>query len=262
MPSPFPGMDPYLEHPHRWHGFHTRLVVRIGDALGEVIPQRYYVTVEERTYILDPTDPQRVRLPDVAVVERPAPAERPTAAGSAVGLAEQGLEILVHVPDLLRQRYLEIRDLQDGDRVVTVIELLSPTNKKPGDGRDDYLEKRGAVLASETSLVEIDLLRQGPRMPSMGVPPGLHFGILVSRAHTRPHARLIPFSVRDPLPSFRVPLANDDAEAALDLKPLIDGVYDSGRYEMRIDYAQPAEPPLSKEDSTWADRLLREKGLR
>jgi hypothetical protein len=127
----------------------------------------------------------------VAVIGQPGPRG---AGRSARDLQPAGVEVLVPAPEeLLLQRYLEVRDLQAGEEVVTVVEVLSPSNKhnkRPGEGRDDYIAKRTAVLAVRTNLVEIDLVRSGPRLPALGAPQGADYGILVSRVHTRPRLAL------------------------------------------------------------------------
>lgn len=259
MPSPFPGMDPYLERPARWHPFHTFLVAEIARELEPLLPDRYYVSIEERTYLIVPDDPEAVRLPDVTVLSREVPAQ---GVQGNVAVLPPAVEVVVPAPDMLRERYLEIRDLEQDERAITVIEVLSPSNKKPGDGRDDYVRKRAEVLSSLTSLVEIDLLRSGPRMAALGAPAGFHYSILVCRASTRPNSVLYPFTVRDPIPAFPVPLLPGDPEPELALGPVLDHIYDRGRYRMRTDYSRPAVPPLEPADEAWADALLREKGLR
>ena len=126
----------------------------------------------------------------------------------------------------------------------------------------DYAEKRGRVLASRSNLVEIDLLRGGPRLSALGAPEGFDYGILVARAETRPSAQLIPFGVRDPIPEFRLPLGPGDPEITVSLASVFNSVYEIGRYTMRIDYADAPEPPLRPEDEEWSDRLLRQSELR
>src|SRR5262249_8040420 len=138
----------------------------------------------------------------------------------------------------------------------------SPTNKLSGPGRDEYLLKRGAVLSTRTNLIEIDLLRAGPRMPAGGMPASAHYGILIGRGATRPHAVLLPFSVREPIPTFPVPLRPGGREPTVALAPASARIYQSNRLGRRIDYGHPPEPPLPVEDAAWADALLREKGLR
>jgi hypothetical protein len=227
--------------------------------MNEVLPEHYYASVEERTYLVLGDDPEEVQLPDVLVVGGGDPRTGRTAAAV---LETPGVEVLVPAPAMLHQRFLEIRDLREGERVVTAVEVLSPSNKRPGVGRDDYAAKRGRVLSSRTNLVEIDLLRIGPRMGALGAPEGVDYSILIARAATRPHARLIPFGVRDPVPPFPLPLTPEDDEPSIDVTALLTDVYESGRYWMRLDYTRPPEPPLKPEDEAWADELLRGRGLR
>lgn len=255
MPSPFPGMDPYLEHPALWPGFHHRLVVALADAIGPVLAPRYYVSVEERTYVAGDDEGgfpagHPGRRPDLTVSrERPAVsyAQSPAPPGVA-------LPVLVPVPEMQTELYLEIRDASDG-QLVTAVELLSPANKRPGPGRRSYLQKRALILHSSANLVEIDLLRSGEPMPVE--PPHLpgRYSILVSRAERRPEAALYAFSVRQPIPAFPLPLLPGDPEPPVRLRPCLDHVYDHGLYARRIDYGTEPVPPLAPEDAAWARQL-------
>ena len=171
--------------------------------------------------------------------------------------------MLLPSPELLHQRYLQIRDGRDQKRVVTAVEVLSPSNKRPGLGRDDYAEKRGRVLSSRINLVEIDLLRTGPRLAALGAPEGADYSVLISRAHLRPIGQFITIGLREPLPDFPLPLAPDEDEPVVSLSAILDSVYEIGRYELQLDYREtPASPPLSPEDEAWADGLLRQSGVR
>ena len=158
------------------------------------------------------------------------------------------------------ERYLEIRTVGE-DRVVTAIELLSPINKRPGQGRDDYAAKRRDVLASWTSLVEIDLLRGGHRH-TINPPPTSHYYILTSRRPARPNAELYPFNVTDAIPSFRVPLQPGDDEPDLALGELLAELYRQARYDLQVDYSVAPEPPLEGEFATWLEEALRAQGVR
>lgn len=157
--------------------------------------------------------------------------------------------------------YLEIREMATG-YVVTAIEILSPKNKRSGEGRKAYKRKRKQVLASLTHLVEIDLLLRGKPMQLIGEVPLSDYRIVVSRGDCRPLAQLYGFSVRQEIPSFSLPLEPKDTEPIVDLQALLNGVYDRARYNLAIDYSQEPVPPLKAEDAVWADILLREKGLR
>jgi hypothetical protein len=162
----------------------------------------------------------------------------------------------------IEEARLEIRHLQSGS-LVTVIEVLSPANKIRGArGRASFMHKREETLGSEVHWVEIDLLRAG--VPSVTRPPLLpsDYRILVSRATERTKARYWPVGVRQPLPSIGIPLRDPDPDVTLDLRAVLSSTYDTGAYDLSIDYRKKPEPPLKREDAAWADRLLREHGLR
>lgn len=259
MRSPFPGMDPYLEHAALWPDVHNRLVTSIADALAPALRPRYYVAIEERVFTDEPADLALVGRADVAVISRsrssdPADARPARRAGPAV------VEVHLPVESRARETYLEVRGVESRT-VVTVLELLSPTNKR-GRGRDAYLGKREAVIDSLTHLIEVDLLRAGERMPMTGAPPDRDYAILVSRSWQRGAADLIPFDVRDAIPSFPVPLREGEAEPVVELQSLLGAVYERAAYDLRIDYRRPPEPPLRPEDEAWAEDLLRTRGHR
>jgi len=176
------------------------------------------------------------------------------------------VELRVYISDLIDEEIeearLEIRHLETGS-LVTVIEVLSPTNKIRGArGRASFIDKRRETLASEVHWVEIDLLRIG--VPSVTNPPlaPSDYRILVSRAGHRKTARYWPVSIRQPLPVIGIPLREPDADVPLDLGSVLNGAYDDGAYDLSIDYCKKSEPPLQTDDAKWADRLLRERGLR
>lgn len=248
MPSPFPGTDPYLERPDLWPGVHNRLIAALDESLSPRLRPRYYVALEERTY-LDQGPELVVGRPDAAIVEKRAlgsPRAGPAGSSSAV------LEVDLPLGESVRETYLEVRAAQDGE-VVAVIEVLSPSNKRPGDGRRDYLRKRTAILSSMTSLVEIDLLRAGERMPLQQAWPGADYGVLVSRAWKRPRAHLLAFSLRDEVPSFPVPLREKEEEPIVDLGALWHALYDRASYDLRVDdKGDAADPPLGEPDRAWA----------
>ena len=143
--------------------------------------------------------------------------------------------------------------------VVTVIEVLSPGNKRPGsDGRREYLTKRETVLLSATHLLELDLLRGGERLPTIEALPRADFYAFVCRARQRPLAEVYPWTLRQPLPSLPVPLAQGDPEISLDLQAVFTTVYDRAGYDYALDYTQPVEPPLSEEEQAWCSEVLRQ----
>ncbi|MCW5849938.1 MAG: DUF4058 family protein [Anaerolineae bacterium] len=257
MPTPFPGMDPYLERPSLWTNVHTSLIIALRDDLAPRLRPKYYVAVEERSVRLGPDELAFAVRPDVAIV-RSAPGQT-TEAASVVGPSVLTVEL--PMAETIREVFLEMREVGT-DRVVTVVEILSPTNKLPGPGRRDYEQKRLNLLGTLTHLVEIDLLRAGPPMPMLGYTEPSDYRILVSRAERRPQADLIAFSVRQPIPTFRLPLQPGDTEPEVDLTALLHGLYDRAGYDLRLNYRTAAEPPLTGEDAVWADALLRRAAIR
>jgi hypothetical protein len=260
MPSPFPGMDPYLEHPALWPGLHSRLIVGLADDLGPILRPRYYVEVEERVYLLTPeggAHPFSAR-PDGAVA---APSGLPSSPGS-IPIPAGGARIVeLPMPEEVRERYLVVRETGT-HQVVTWVEILSPANKAPGEGRRVYLQKREEILRSRTHLVEIDLLRAGEPMPVLGDGRDGHYRILISRWEQRPRALLYVFTVRDPIPTFRLPLLPGDEEPEVDLGRLLQTIYERAAYDLRVRYEEEPVPPLEPPFAEWAAALLRERGLR
>ena len=255
MNKPFPGMDPYLEHPWIWPDVHASLIPAMRAAIASAVAPKYYVKVKERTYIAVDDPQSLVDRADVVVggVSQPVPSG---------GFSTLSAPVLVQTPvtDEIRERYLEIRTVGD-NQIITVIELLSPTNKRPGQGRDNYAAKRRDVLASWTNLVEIDLLRGGMRA-AINPPPASHYYILLNRRSNRPNAGLYAFDVTDEIPPFRVPLQHGDDEPELALGSLLADLYKQAHYDLQLNYSKAPEPPLESEFAEWLDERLREKGLR
>ncbi|MBI4614065.1 MAG: DUF4058 family protein [Planctomycetes bacterium] len=259
MHSPFPGMDPYIEHPEIWPDVHHGLIGELRYCLSEAIGARYYVAVEQRSYVLQPQELLLVGRPDVAVVDTGARGAQESSGGTAV--AARPRTVTVPGPEEVRERYLEVRGVSSGN-VVTVIEILSPWNKRRGSGRDAYLGKRGQILWTRTSLIEIDLLRGGERLPIVPQPEAPDYSILIARGDRRPRADLFSFGIRETIPLFPVPLAEGDRDVEADLGRILASVYDRARYGIRVDYRGEPVPPFEGEDARWADRLLREAGRR
>jgi hypothetical protein len=252
-------MDPYLENHELWQDVHHRLTVALADYLVPRLRPRYYVSVELRTYRAGLTGLTFIGRPDVSGVASPRPAYRTERAANAAPMGIVTVEL--PVPDIVRETYLEVRTTEGG-QVITSLEILSPANKLPGEGRAQYERKRMAVLDSLTHLVEIDLLRGGLPMAMFGDSHGAHYRILVSREWLRPRADLLPFTVRQPIPDFPLPLQRGDEEPIVPLNTLLHEFYDRAGYDLRLDYRAEAEPPLEGDDAAWADALLREKGVR
>lgn len=259
MPTPFPGMDPYLEYHELWQDVHNSLVADLRDYLAPRLRPRYYVSIEQRTYRGGLTGLAFVGRPDVAAVAAPKPLYQ--VAAGVVATPPTTVTVELPILDVIRETYLEVRAV-GGNQVIAALEVLSLSNKLAGQGREQYERKRQRVLSSRTHLVEIDLLRSGQPMPVLGNGHAAQYRILVSREQVRPRADLLPFTVRQPIPDFPLPLLPGDEELNVPLNALLHDLYDRAGYDLRIDYRAEPVPPLGEEDARWADALLREKGLR
>jgi hypothetical protein len=264
-------MDPYLEA--RWGDIHTSLITYARDQLRSQMPGGLLVRAREHVTVQfggggNGSSPSRHDLyPDVRVVEHPAGASQPAAATGEGGVAVA--EPLL-VPVLLgaeTQRWIEIIDTRSGNRVVTAIEFLSPTNKSDVNGRAAYEQKQQELRAARVNLVEIDLLRAGPYVLSAAaanvpLPYLFPYRVCVVRAAQPRQAEMYRVPLRERLPIIRIPLRETDPDARLDLQELIDKAYENGGYEAEIDYRVDPFPPLQGDDAAWADALLRQKGRR
>lgn len=262
MESPFPGMDPYLEA--YWPEVHQRLVIYSGDTLQFELPEPLRVRVQQRVFVESEESEYRAVYPDVHVVERGRPP-----AGS--GPPESG--IAVDVPLQVRldnepvtQSYIEIVDAASGNRVVTVIEFLSPSNKTPGEGQELYRQKQREVRAAGANLVEVDLTRTGRRilmLPPDRTPPSHRttYQACVFRAAKPNTVEVYAMPLSSRLPTLSIPLREGDRDVALELQSVVARCYRNGRYD-DLNYAAEPRPPLSPHDEQWMDGLLRSKGLR
>jgi hypothetical protein len=261
MSNPFPGMNPYLESPELWPQVHHLLISSIFESLVPQLLPKYIVDIEKRVYELSGENSLLVGIPDVTV-QRSTSQTNPTSSNIAVAAPPvTALKVRLPVPVEFREAYLEVRDTETRE-VVTVIEVLSPANKRPGKGREMYERKREKVFSSRSHLVEIDLLRSYQPLPVFGNDIEANYRILVSRANQKPLGDLYLFNLPDMIPQFPLPLRGGDAEPIVDLQALLNTVYDRAAYDFRIDYTAAPVPPLSEADATWADSLLRDKGLR
>lgn len=256
MPSPFPGMNPFLENPGIWHGFHQRLVTAIADELTVQVRPNYIVLLEEQIYLHELTEETRSSAgrADVALAGR----YRGTGPASSATLAAPVTGRLVEALDEERLGYVEIRD-RNGRELVTVIELLSPANKRPGPDREQYLHKRRRLLRSTAHLVELDLLRNWPRMPVENL-PACDYLVLISRSEERPDVDLWPVRIRESLPEVPVPL-HSPASVVLDLQSLVHNVYDAAGYEDYL-YDSELDPSLSAADAAWSGEVVKSAASR
>ncbi len=209
-------------------------------------------SIEERVYT-SVEDSLLVGIANVAVSRRDSTSSETTL--TAPKLTEP-IKVRVPVPEQVIERFLEVKSTQTG-AVVSVIEILSPKNKRSKEGREAYESKRQKILRSATSLVEVDLLRAGNPMPIVG-DAGTGYRILVSRGYCRPDADLYAFGLKDPIPAFPVPLRQEEPEPVVDLQRLLNEVYERARFDLAIDYSQSVKPPLPLEEAGWVTEILRE----
>jgi hypothetical protein len=267
MPSPFPGMDPYLEQSDYWPECHSRLIVAIADALIPQLRPKYEVAIEKRIYKVNTFEGESgllVGIPDVAVNQRTQTRAEPSGSSKlvaeTVSPSSQPITVTVPLPEKVNQNYLEVRNIKTG-RVVTAIEILSPVSKRSGDGRNDYLKKRQIILNSTTHLIEIDLLRAFSPMPLTSGQVQSDYRILVSRSDTRPKANLYSFSLKDALPNIPLPLEVGETEPIIELQSLINQVYDKAGFDYRVDYSMEPLDPLSDKDRRWILQLLQSQRI-
>ncbi|TAD95267.1 MAG: DUF4058 family protein [Oscillatoriales cyanobacterium] len=261
MANPFPGMNPYLESPDFWPQVHHLLISSIFESLVPQLLPKYIVDIEKRVYELSGENSLLVGIPDVTVQRSPSQTNLTSSNVAVATPPVTALKVRLPVPVEFREAYLEVRDTETRE-VVTVIEVLSPANKRPGKGRQMYEEKREKVFGSRTHLVEIDLLRICQPLLVFGNDIEANYRILLSRANQKPLGDLYLFNLPDMIPQFPLPLRGGDVETIVDLQGLLNGIYDRAAYDFRIDYTAAPVPPLSEADAAWADSLLRERGLR
>lgn len=280
MPSPFPGMDPYLEDQEHWMNVHASLITEIGSRLTEQLRPRYFGRIAQRAYLTKDDDPawKTIILDAYLVVTPPMSGGRrgsspsasrsdlndPSLENESGGVAVAAEPVTIRFPAFeMREPYLEIIDTRDR-KVITIIEVLSPTNKVAGSrGRRKYKRKRDRVLQSRTHLVEIDLLRGGASFFSEEMRAGCDYTVHVSREIDRPdESQLWRITLAQILPSILISLCDDDPDATLDLNAAWHAIYDKAAFDLVLDYKQEPGTPLTPAQAAWSDRLLRTKGLR
>jgi len=255
-------MDPYLEASGLWHGFHNSLMTYLRDALQPQVRPKYRAGMDRRFEV----DSGRNIYPDVSIVEEAS------VAYATLPVAEErydppllvrGYSLPLEPPEII----VEIRVAGAGGKLVTLIELVSPSNKNRGKGQLDYLRKQAEVLASDANLVEIDLLLRGDHV--LAVPPeqleeveiDWDYLVCVDRPRDRDLYEVYPIPLSKHLPRVAIPLLADDKDVVLDLQALFTQSYDRGAYEDEFDYGQPLPLTMSDDRKTWLDQLLQEKGL-
>src|SRR5947209_987281 len=227
MPSPLPGMDPYLEDEALWPSFHRQLVMCLYQALQPGLVDRYTAHITQRHYVVE------------------------QAPSTSVARGEHN------------EDYIEIRQRSDG-RLVTVVDLVSPTNKLTPVGRSAYLDKRREGKGAGASLVELDLVLQG--QPTLEYArdglPDWDYAVTVTRSTQPERYEIYTATLQKRLPRFRLPLAADDRDTVLDLHTAFARCYDQGGFASRIDYCRDPPAPLGEEDRNWLDGVLVARNLR
>lgn len=273
MPSPFPGMDPYLEG-EMWQEFHETLAGAIRAQLMPLLRPKYVALLAKR-YDLDYSlsgvvgvMPGKTLYPDVHVVTPPRAAQVAASVVTHPAITSPPVELLSPMPEPVPILSIEIRDVAQR-RLVTAIEILSPVNKR-GEGVHDYAEKRLALLQTRTHLLEIDLLRGGTRIELIGELPPAPYYVFLSRCQRRPHTEACgelcrtvwPIGLREPLPTVPVPLLPPDPDVPLDLQAALAACFDLVGYEQLLEYTQPPPPPeLNAEDMAWVEGVLHQAGV-
>jgi len=277
MPSPFPGMDPYLENPALWPSVHQRLITYIADTLNALLPSRYMADIGEQLYVVQA---ERGIYPDIFVLEHPSAQTSTEQSVRRIAVAASDPPwVLTIKPEEIREVYIEILSVADQSRVVTVIEVLSPSNKITGsEGRHLYLTKQREILSSQSSLrskllserthlIEIDLLRQGEH--TVAAPREMlcrkgkwDYLVCLHRGGQKGRYEVWAIMLQQRLPRIHVPLQAGDPDVVLDLQAVFNRCYNEGAYARRLDYRSEPPTPLEGDDAQWADALLCQLKLR
>ncbi len=257
MKSPFPGMDPYLEQ--FWPDLHARLILYACDQIEEQLPGNLIARVEERVVLETEEDP-RVVYPDVKITERPGRRFPGGAVASPAVVIEP--VIVEYHGEPATETFLNILEAGPGQRLITVIEILSLANKLAGLGQRQYRRKQNELADAGVSLVEIDLLRQGRRV--LNVPPSripmrarTTYQVCVRRGWRRQQCEVYPVPLRSSLPAIPIPLRRKDEDVRLNLQAVLEQAYRKGRYSLTLNYAEPPDPPLTGDDAKWARALVK-----
>jgi hypothetical protein len=242
-------MDPFLEG-QKWHDFHTSTLYVTRRLLTALLKPRYTVDIEESVYLQDEFDDD-LRFPDISITEHDLDVSLPSSGGLAVAIEP----VVYTVPKLrrARQRHLAVYSV-DTRRLVTVMEVLSPTNKS--SGYHDYLAKRDEIFADAVHLVELDLLRRGRRLPTVEQLHAADYYAFVSRHPQLPKVEVYGWTLREPLPSIPIPLKSGDPDVVLDLQTVLNTVYDESGYDASVDYEQAVVPALTPADAKWVQETL------
>lgn len=272
MPSPFPGMDLFLEENPLFHELHAQFLGEVQAHLQPQLRPKYVARLERHLSEGSVWDtPEGLislegKEPDVTVTTKPSEESHP---GSTAVLAKPSVsaseELDLDEMQLRKQRRITIYARTRPRMAVASIELLSPSNKASGTlGQARYLEKRSSALHGGLHWIEIDLLRAGQRPPiPLALPQKFDYLTYVAQATPTGWNHLAyVWGLRDPLPAIGVPLLGAD-HATLDLAVCLKNAYDRIAADEELDYTDAPPPPrLGEDDAAWVDALLRQHGLR
>lgn len=250
MPSPFPGMDPYLEG-YLWPDVHSALANKIRQQLTPLLRPKYTARLE--VYLAEDAFPEGeigILYPDVEVLEAPKRPTAETAPGSTLTITPAKLSLPV------RLTTVEIRDTAK-NRLVASIEILSPVNKRE-PGLTTYRQKRQRLYQANVHLLELDLLRRGARPFAQPRLPEVPYCIALTRAQAK-QMEIWPVELATTLPVVPVPLQEPDPDVPLDLQAVLNAIYDEAAYDLSLDYDQvPPPPAFSKADADWLQKQLKD----
>ncbi len=264
--SPFPGMDPYLESHNLWPDVHNRLVSIFAEQLAPQLAPKYVAELQTQLIIGQPRQTSEAALPNISITRTYSPKLDAESVDLKSDDEEEGdlavavkpsKKIVLKVPSLapVELNSIYVRRIE-GEELITVIELLSPVNKRQGKERHKYLMKRLSFFDSAVHVVELDLLREGPRMPFEGTVPECDYLFMVSRSYQRPECEVWPLSIRDPLPILPIPVLPSDRDVQLDVGQALRVAYERARYDLRVDYSVPPVPRLKPSEAEWAQSLM------
>ncbi|MBI3464800.1 MAG: DUF4058 family protein [Planctomycetes bacterium] len=257
MPSPFPGMDPFLEDPEVFPDLHDSFIVFLRETIQRQLPIPYYAALGQRLWV---EVARREIEPDVHIRRGRGATE------GAVAVAEPstGRKVIIEVPhDERKESFIEIRRKGTPNQLVATIEILSLSNKTPGQhGRGLYLRKQQEVLGSDIHLVEVDLLRAGVHTTAVPLQDvqarcqPYHYHVCVHRFDRFEEYVVYPVELRERLPEIEIPLLPDDPAILVNLQAVFERVYDAAAYQRDLDYTSDPVPPLGPEETTWMRKVL------
>ena len=244
---------------------HHRLITYACDQVQGTLPKPFLARVEERVVVESFEGTPRAMIPDLHIVKKSGRLAPATSATATLEVAEP---MRFQIDDQVTQGFIKIIDPRSGNRLITVIEFISLSNKLAGDGRQKYLKKQRDLRQAEVNSVEIDLLRSGGRrllpVPARSLPAEYRtaYQAWVRYASDTSVLDVYAIPLRQRLPTIRIPLQPEETTVPLDLQAVVDQVYLKGVYAEDLDYENDPDPGLDPEDARWAVMLLRKQGLR